>query len=66
VGQSGPANKFELFDVLGNVWEWCLDDAAGGQKVLKGGAFNSSKSRVALFPDNRPENCGFRCILAAP
>ena len=36
-----------------------------GQKVLKGGAFNSTNSRATLLPDKQVSNCGFRCILAA-
>lgn len=63
VGRSGPPNQFGLFDVLGNLWEWCLDDATGDQKVLKGGAFNSNNYDRTLRPDQKSVSCGFRCIL---
>jgi len=66
VGRSGPANKFGLYDVLGNLWEWCLDDAPGDQKILKGGAFNSNNYDRTLSPDVKSVSCGFRCILAPP
>jgi formylglycine-generating enzyme required for sulfatase activity len=63
VGQSGPSNKLGLFDVLGNLWEWCLDDQPGDQKLLKGGAFNSNNYDRALRPDAKSVSCGFRCVL---
>ena len=63
VGQSGPANQFGLFDVLGNVWEWSLDGATGDEKLLKGGSFKSANDTRTLLPDKQVSDCGFRCVV---
>ena len=68
-------------DLVGNVWEWCLNeyrapDSAGlvgtASRVLRGGSWDGSPDVArALYrggdgPGNRLENVGFRVVCASP
>ncbi len=71
-----------VLDLLGNVWEWCLDkeersgqvepDTSGDSRVLRGGSWfiNPASARCSLrrgyAPDLRFYGRGFRLVSSAP
>ncbi|HET8598685.1 MAG TPA: formylglycine-generating enzyme family protein [Segeticoccus sp.] len=72
-----PPNGFGLFNMCGNIWEWCASRFAPGSpdRVAKGGSYLCHASycrryrvaaRQGLSPDSTTGNVGFRCVADLP
>lgn len=73
-GASDVAQKYHIFDMAGNLWEWTEEDShyatSGQYKVIRGGCFvETSKNRTACYRNGgcttewTGDNLGFRVVL---
>ena len=72
---SFPPNKYGVYDMGGNVWQWVMDpwNTDSTSKVLRGASWYNgalklsllSSCRVHAAQDSSTDNYGFRCVIAS-
>lgn len=73
--KDGPAdvdlafpNRNGIKGLTGGVWEWILDDAADGNRIIRGGGWSDSLCyllstyRDVVSPDYESSSLGYRCV----
>jgi formylglycine-generating enzyme required for sulfatase activity len=68
-------NVFGIYDLSGNVWQWCMDKFSrnGDTRVLRGSSWANAdpgllrlSRRIDDVVDSRTDCYGFRCVLQTP
>jgi len=66
VGQNRAMTTLGVYDLVGNVREWCYNAVGGGQRATRGGAWTDAPFHIGWIipksPFDRDETHGFRLV----